>query len=66
MPDSQRYPLKSCLIKYDLDIDVFVSFIRGFSVKGTWTFLDQIKVSSVSVVNRPLPSLYGESLENCL
>ena len=40
MPDSQRYPLKLCLIKYQLEINVFfvvenLWFSMGFSTKIT-------------------------------
>ena len=62
MPDLQRYPLKHCLIKYELDIHVFVSlnclitFVR--SLQNCHIF-DQIKGT---VVNRTLSSLHGESL----
>ena len=44
LPDSQRDPLKLCLIKHELDINVFVSlnmfvFNCGFSAKVTYAFL---------------------------
>ena len=63
MPDLQRYPLKHCLINYELDIHVFVSlnclitFVR--SLQNCHIF-DQIKGT---VVNRTLSSLHGESLK---
>jgi len=79
MPDSQRYPWKHCLVKYELDITVLILKTDYFQL-GLGKHTEIIKTKGLgkrqhlphfwsdkgfkgTLVNQTLPSLQGESLK---
>ena len=64
MSDLQQYTCKLCLIKYELDINVFVSFkllifFDSFSIKVTWGFFVYKKKKFAEIINQKHDGIFN-------